>query len=147
NNLVVAIEVLEKDARLDITGEVVVLNSTSGIINLDVDGALKAYRLAGVVSVTVPGLGSAYLSDIKVGDTVRAQGNKGEITSLQVMDRDAGNDIAATVLAVDTGHRVLTLEKMDGTIVAYEVLDKARIVINGSEESLGDLEKDMEVRV
>ncbi|MCG8400430.1 MAG: S-layer homology domain-containing protein [Firmicutes bacterium] len=148
DNLVTEIEVLEQDARLDVTGEVVVLDTDRDVINLDVDGVLKAYRLALGLKVTVPGLKSAHLSDVEVGDTVRGTGKDGAITLLEVEGREAGESFVATIVAVDNDSRVLTLEEhRGGDVKAYEVLDKARIIIDDDEESLGKLARDMEVMV
>ncbi len=147
DHLVTEIEVLEKDVTLNMAGEVVVLDTDRDVINLDIDGVLKAYRLARGVKVTVPGLNNAYLSDIEVGDTVRASGKDGEITLLEVDGREAGYSFSATIVAVDTGNQVLTLEKQGGDIVAYELLKNARIIIDDDEEDLQDLARDMEVNV
>ncbi|HBX23656.1 MAG TPA: hypothetical protein DEF34_08520 [Desulfotomaculum sp.] len=146
NGLVTGIELLQAAARLTVTGEVFILNSTLGVLNLEVDGELQVYRLATSVQVTVPGLTGAFLSDIGEGDTVTATVKDGQVVSLAVEGRQSGDMLTATVLAVDTGNRVLTMEDTDKKFMVYDIKREARVKVNGEDASLDDIERDMEVK-
>lgn len=147
-DLVTGIEVLEVAARLSVTGKVIILDSAKDIINLEVDGQLRIYRLASGVRVTVPGLTTAYLSDVHEGDTVTAAVEGGEVTALEVTGRKVEDNLTATVLAVDTANRRLTIKDRAGSIKVYDVLDNARIIVgNDDDAELKDLKQDLEVKI
>ncbi|SFR03831.1 S-layer homology domain-containing protein [Desulfoscipio geothermicus DSM 3669] len=148
DGLVTGIEVLEMAARLNVTGEVIILDTDKDIINLEVDGRVRAYSLAPDVQVTVPGLSNAFLSDIDEGDTVTAVIKEGVVTSLEVTGREVTDALTATVYAVDADNRVLTLKDDKDKLLAYDVLEEARINIDGDDDAeLTDLRQDMEVKI
>jgi len=147
NGKVSVIEMLETAARLTVSGKVLILNTAQNIINLNVDGKLRVYRLAAGVQVTVPGLNSAFLSDIEEGDTVTATIKDGQVVSLAVEGRESGDTLTATVMAVDTSNRMLTLKGSGDKLMAYEVRNDARIVVDGNEVSLSTIKRDVEVKV
>lgn len=147
NGVVTGIELVEAAARLTVQGRVIILDTVREIVNLEVEGKLQVYRLSPGVKVSVPGLTSAFLSDVKYGDTVTAAIKDGQVVSLAVEGRESGDLLTATVLAVDTGNRMLTLKGGDDKLMAYDVKREARIVIDGDESSLGDIERDMEVKI
>jgi len=147
DNVVTGIEILEMASKLSVTGEVLILSSEKNLINLEVDGRIKVYSLSPNVRVSVPGLDNAFLSDINEGDTVTAEIESGEAVALEVSGRQVEDTYTATVYAVDTANRILTLKDRDDKYLVYEVLEEARVDINGAEDSeLQDLEKDMEVK-
>jgi hypothetical protein len=149
NNVVTGIEILETASRLSVTGEVLILSSGKNLINLEVDGRVMAYSLSPNVRVSVPGLDNAFLSDVNEGDTVTAQIESGKVVALEVSGRQVDNTYTATVYAVDTSNRILTLKDRDDKYQVYEVLEEARIDVKGSGDSdaeLQDLERDMEVK-
>lgn len=146
NGRVTGIELLDAAARLTVTGEVVILDTSRAVINLEVDGELQVYRLSSDVDVTIPGLTGALLSDVDEGDTVTADIQDGQVVSLAVEGRQSGDMFTATVLAVDTGNQILTLKNSSGNLMAYDVRSEARIMLNDEEVDLDNLEQDMEVR-
>ncbi len=145
NGRVTAVEVLEVAARLDVRGKVVILDADKDVLVLEADSDLQAYRLAPGVEVTVPGLATAFLSDISEGDTVTVGIDDGEVVSLAVEGRQVKDSLSAVIFAVDTTNRVITFKNGNGSLLAYEVRDEARIVVNDRESSLDALEQDMEV--
>lgn len=147
DDLVIGIDVLETASRLDVKGEVVLLDYDKDIINLDVDGKLQVYELSSNVQVNVSGLANAFLSDIDEGDTVTASVKDGKVTLLEVEGGQVEELFSAAVYAVDTENRVLTLKDNDDNLISYDVLKQARIIIDDDEESLSELERDMEVSV
>ncbi|AGL03607.1 S-layer homology domain-containing protein [Desulfoscipio gibsoniae] len=144
---VTGIEVLELASQLKVTGNVLVLDEDNGVITLDVDGQLCAYKLSSVVQVTSPGLSKAFLSDVDEGDTVTVEVDSGEIIALEISGQQDDDIVEATVYAVDTQNRVLTLIDGQDKLKSYDVLKEARITVDGKNDSLSDLERDMEVTV
>jgi|GEM_PF-4448199 len=145
---VIGIEVLEVASRLTVTGKIVTINTERNFINLEVDGKLQVYTLPANVQVSVSGMSNAYISDLLEGDTVSAVVTSGEITSLTVSGRQAGNDFTATVMAVDTKNDRVTLKDRTGTLSIYDVLSNARIIVDDDDKAeLSDLNTDMDVKI
>ncbi len=145
---VIGIEVLEVASRLTVTGKIVTVNTEKNFINLEVGGKLQVYTLPANVQVSVSGMSSAYISDLREGDTVSAVVNSGEVTSLTVSGRQAGNDFTATVMAVDTKNDRVTLKDRTGALSIYDVLSNARIIVDNDDKAkLSDLNTDMDVKI
>lgn len=146
NNLVNEIELLEIAA--DARGKVILVDQTNRIINLQIEGRLQAYQVPTSARVIVPGLNTAYLSDIRPGDTLQVRVQNGQVTTLEVVGRSAGDNLlTGTVVAVDVKNQVLTIKNQDGRLIAYELNKNARLVVNGKErDDLADFKRDMEVK-
>ncbi|WP_347489338.1 S-layer homology domain-containing protein [Desulfoscipio sp. XC116] len=145
---VIGIEILEIASNLSVTGKVITLNTANNFINLEVNGKLYVYSLPANVRVSISGMTSAYISDVREGDTVSAVINNGEVTSLSVTGRRVDDDLTATVMAVDTLNDRITLKDRNGTLIVYDVLSNARIIVDDDDDAdLKDLQQDMDVKI
>lgn len=141
------IEVLELSAQKTLTGTVKMISPEDRLVVLDVNGELKVFQVAADAGIEISGLASAVLGDVIAGDEVEARIENGKAVQLKVMGRQVKDELAGTVVGVDTTNRVLTFRDGNDNLHAYEIKDNARILINGEEGALGDIEKDMEVEV
>lgn len=139
------IEVLEVSSRLEVNGTVIIVSPEERVITLETEGQLKALRVSAGAGIVVSGLEGADLDDIVAGDEVKVRIDNGEIVELEVQGRQVENNVTGTVVGVDTRNSVLTLKDSKGNLKAYEVKDNARILVDGDEDSLIAIEKDMKV--
>ncbi|MTI85747.1 MAG: hypothetical protein FH756_18090 [Firmicutes bacterium] len=139
------INVLEVSSRLSMTGTVIIISPEDRVITLEVEEQLKSFRVTADADINISGLENARLDDVVIGDEVQVQVENGEVTSLEIEGRQVENEVTGTVVGVDTGNRVLTLKDKQDKLQAYEVRDNARVLIEGDEGDLGDIEKDMDV--
>jgi len=147
NLAVVKIEVVQASSRLDISGTIMAISPQDRVITLDVQGQLKAFRVVAGAEIKLSGLENAMLSDAVVGDEVQAHVEDGAITVLEIKERTVESDLNGTVVGVDTRSNILTLRDKKDSLLAYEVKDNARVVIDGESTTLSSVKKDMRVNV
>lgn len=145
---VTEIELLKEAASLNVSGEVVIIDTSKNIINLNVHGSLQIYRLSSNVDVNISGISAgAFLSDIKEGDTVTAEIEDGYVVALNVTGREAQDELRGTVMAVDSTNDIITLKDRLNNIKVYDILANARIIVNSDDDAdISDIKQDMEVK-
>ncbi|MCF8022940.1 MAG: S-layer homology domain-containing protein [Clostridiales bacterium] len=141
------IEVLEVYSKLELTGRVVSNSPEDRVITLETGEGPKAFKVASSANIIIGNRSEPALGDVIAGDQAKVKVDSGKITTLEVEGNKSENNFTAEVKAVDTGNDILTLQNSDDELQLYDIKDDARILIDGEEAKLHDIEKDMEVNV
>lgn len=140
------IELVKAQQQMDTSGKIVLISIEKQLLAVEINGSVESYYLTDDCQISIPGMDYPLLSDLRTDDAINLQVTEGKISSIAVTNRVGGNNLQGTVLAVDTGEKILVVTNTTDDIQTYEFSNAAEIDIDGVDNpTLSDLKKDMEV--
>lgn len=149
SGVVSQIDLVQAQKQLTVSGKVMIISQEKDIITIQKDdGSLAAFTVSSDAVINISGVTSALLSSVLVNDQVDLMIEDGQVTSIEVKDRNTQETVTGTVTAIDTGNRILTIKTDDDELKVYEVSEDAEFNIDGDTTSyLSHVKKDMKVKL
>jgi len=143
-SFITEIELLNPQQELSLSGTVAVVSAEKHLLIVEADKMLHTYILASDAEITIPGVNSAFLSDITVDDQVTLNIENGLITAVTVNNRSFQSTQTGTIVAVDTDNEIIIFDDTNEGLQTFELSPAIEIIIDDETDcDISDLEKDM----